>query len=207
MPFKPELNYFFLYVQQFLRDKWDLEVERGDARILTVPLVEKIKAQILSADLVIADISGSNPNVLYEVGIAHAMGKPVLFLTQDAPEAAPVDIRHFEYIVYQLEKHSEFLAHLDNAMQNHVGVKHEALYLEAQRLLEEFNGFCGGGVRAVTRDEFTALVMRGARAGAIPSDPDNLAEFLLPKIIQDFTDVSRVRQYHLWVTTRSSGAA
>jgi nucleoside 2-deoxyribosyltransferase len=45
-------------------------------------LMEDKKAAIATADLVIADLSGQNPNVFYEVGIAHTLGKPVLLLAR-----------------------------------------------------------------------------------------------------------------------------
>ena len=42
--------------------------------------IESINLHLVSAELVIADISGNNPNVLYELGIAHGLGKPVLLI-------------------------------------------------------------------------------------------------------------------------------
>ena len=39
MPFWPELNFFFLFVQRFLHDRAGVEVERGDAKVLTIPLI------------------------------------------------------------------------------------------------------------------------------------------------------------------------
>src|SRR5215475_3516513 len=116
MPFRAELNYFYLYVKRHLEESYGLRVERGDANVLTKPLMDKVREQILRADLVIGDVTGGNPNVFYEIGLAHAVGKPVLFLTQDAPENAPVDIRQFEFIRYDLAQHNEFLAKLDNAI-------------------------------------------------------------------------------------------
>ena len=92
MPFLPEFNYFYLCLQKYLGEHHQLQVERGDHRILTKPLIDKVREQIRGAHILIADISGANPNVLYEVGLAHAYGKPVLFLTQDPPEQAPVEI-------------------------------------------------------------------------------------------------------------------
>lgn len=43
---------------------------------------------------------GRNPNVFYEVGYAHALGKPTILLTQRA-EDIPFDLKHFPHIVYQ----------------------------------------------------------------------------------------------------------
>jgi hypothetical protein len=46
MPFRAELNYFYLYLQQYLQNKHGLHVERGDHRILTKPILEKVRDQI-----------------------------------------------------------------------------------------------------------------------------------------------------------------
>ena len=110
MPFRPELNYFFLYLRKYLEEKYKIRVERGDANVLTKELMKKISDQIADSSFLIADITGSNANVFFELGIAHATHKPVIFLTQDAPKEAPVDIRQFEFIHYELGRHEDFLA-------------------------------------------------------------------------------------------------
>jgi nucleoside 2-deoxyribosyltransferase len=43
---------------------------------LTTSILDRIR----QADLIIADISRQNPNVLYELGFAHAFGKPTILL-------------------------------------------------------------------------------------------------------------------------------
>ena len=44
MPFRRELNFFFLYIKKHLEDTFvGLQVERGDAEILTRPLMDKIR--------------------------------------------------------------------------------------------------------------------------------------------------------------------
>jgi hypothetical protein len=122
MPFRPELNFFFLYLKRHLEERFSLHVERGDAKVLTRPLMDKIREQILRADLIIGDVTGANPNVFYELGLAHASGKPVIFLTQDPPEQAPVDIRPFEFIRYDLGQHEELLARLNNAVRKYSAI-------------------------------------------------------------------------------------
>ncbi|HXB73562.1 MAG TPA: hypothetical protein VNY05_35315 [Candidatus Acidoferrales bacterium] len=52
-------------------------------------LIKKISHQISTASFLIAGITGSNANVFFELGIAHATGQPVIFLTQDALKDAP----------------------------------------------------------------------------------------------------------------------
>ncbi len=207
MPFQPELNFFFLYIRQFLHERCSLEVERGDAQILTAPLAEKIRQQIGKADLVIADITGANPNVFYEVELAHAANIPVLFLTQDSPEKVPVDVRQFEFIIYDLSKHEEFLSRLEIAIQSHFRARYDALYGQALELLRDFNAAIGATFEASPREAFTALVMRGERTGGIPQDKELLAEFLLPKIVKDFSDSRVFREYNQWITSGCDSAA
>lgn len=55
---------------------------------------------ILKSQLVIAECTGRNPNVFYEMGIAHTLGKPVILLTQVGDDV-PFDLRHVRYILYE----------------------------------------------------------------------------------------------------------
>lgn len=62
-------------------------------------IVNLIQEQILRADLVIADLTGRNANVFYELGYAHAVGKNTVLLTQSISEV-PFDLRHRQLIEY-----------------------------------------------------------------------------------------------------------
>ena len=201
MPFRPELNYFFLYIKNYLEINYKLRVERGDASILTKPLMDKIRDQILRADLIIGDVTGNNANVFYELGIAHASGKPILFLTQCPPEQAPVDIRQFEFIQYDLGKHDEFLSKLDNAIRNAFWKKYEGLYEKALELLQRFNQDAGLNCQNRDLESFQALVIRDEQTGGITPMEDEymLMQFVLPKITNDLTDVGIISKYHEWI--------
>jgi len=206
MPFRPELNFFFLYLKRYLEENYGLRIERGDASVLTKPLMDKIREQILRADLVIGDVTGNNANVFYELGLAHAGGKPILFLTQNPPEQTPVDIRQFEFIQYDLGKHEELLAKLDNAIRNAFGEKYEGLFEKAREYLQRFNNESGLNCQQKPLDDFQALVMRGEQTGGIPPEDqeDMLVQFLLPKIISDFTDAVVIKKYTEWVSSLNS---
>jgi hypothetical protein len=205
MPFKAELNYFFLYLQEYLQDKHGVEARRGDHQILTRPLMEKISGDIQGADCVIADVSGGNPNVLYEVGLAHAFQKPVIFLTQDDPAQTPVDVRQYEFIPYQLGRHKEFLANLDNAIQNVFVKRYEDWYSTALTTLKEFSQDAGVPYNPASLAEFQGRVMRAERRGeTVPerSLPRELAQFFLPKIIADATDIKLMNQITEWLKAK-----
>ncbi len=73
--------------------------ERVDEQIYTENMIERIYNQIAKADFLIADMSNRNPNVFYEVGYAHALGKNVILLTQNSKDI-PFDFKHFPHIIY-----------------------------------------------------------------------------------------------------------
>jgi hypothetical protein len=62
--------------------------------------MDDVVATIRRAQIIIADLTGQNANVFYEVGIAHAIGKPVLLLTQSIDDV-PFDLRHRRILVYE----------------------------------------------------------------------------------------------------------
>ena len=73
--------------------------ERVDEQIFTEGILERIFNQINKADIIVADMTGRNENVFYEVGYAHALGKIVLLLTQNVDDI-PFDLINKQHIVY-----------------------------------------------------------------------------------------------------------
>ncbi len=69
----------------------------GDIRKPGV-IVDQVWRGIRRAEVVVADITGANPNVMIEVGIAASLGKEVILLTQD--RRVPFDIRQWRVIRY-----------------------------------------------------------------------------------------------------------
>jgi hypothetical protein len=66
-------------------------------------IMEDIWESICRARVVVADVSDRNPNVFYELGICHTLGKEVIVVTQRS-EDVPFDIRHRRFIQYHPEK-------------------------------------------------------------------------------------------------------
>lgn len=73
--------------------------ERVDEQIFTESILDRVYNQISKADIIIADMTNRNPNVFYEVGYAHALGKTAILLTQNS-EDIPFDLKHYPHIVY-----------------------------------------------------------------------------------------------------------
>jgi hypothetical protein len=73
--------------------------ERLDEQVFSEGMLDRIFNQISKADVVVADMSERNPNVFYEVGYAHALGKIVLLITSNAKDI-PFDLKHRQHTVY-----------------------------------------------------------------------------------------------------------
>src|SRR5438309_842398 len=71
--------------------------ERVDEQIYREGILDRIYRQIDIADIVIADMSGKNPNVFYDVGYAHAKQKLCILLTCSADDI-PFDLKHRRHI-------------------------------------------------------------------------------------------------------------
>lgn len=80
-------------------ESFGLSCKRADDFFRPTPIMEDIWTQMCKARLLIADCTGRNPNVFYEVGIAHTLGKPVILITQNT-EDVPFDLRMIRYIKY-----------------------------------------------------------------------------------------------------------
>ncbi|EKK5548895.1 MULTISPECIES: hypothetical protein [Enterobacteriaceae] len=76
-----------------------ISVSRGDETRINGDILSYIVSQICSAQLIIANISGRNPNVFYELGIAQALGKPVVIVSKGAKDI-PFDLKNRQVIIY-----------------------------------------------------------------------------------------------------------
>ena len=100
MPFAPEFDDKYKFGIKESAAKLDIVAERVDEQIYSEGILERIYRQIDLADIIIADMTGQNPNVFYEVGYAHAKGKLCIHITSDASDI-PFDLKHKRHIVYE----------------------------------------------------------------------------------------------------------
>ena len=73
--------------------------ERSDTQNFNESILQHIYDQISKADIIVADMTGQNPNVFYETGYAHALNKSVILLANNA-EDIPFDLKHYNHIIY-----------------------------------------------------------------------------------------------------------
>ena len=79
---------------------------KGDDSNLSSNILAHITEQIAKSRLVIANISGRNPNVFYELGLAHALGKPVIIVSESLSDI-PFDINSSRILAFDDEKDLE----------------------------------------------------------------------------------------------------
>lgn len=99
MPLDPSFSDIYKFGIKGAAEDVGAYAERVDEQIFTEGILDRIFNQVSKSDVVVADMTGRNSNVFYEVGYAHALGKVVLLLTQ-AVEDIPFDLKHRQHIVY-----------------------------------------------------------------------------------------------------------
>lgn len=62
-------------------------------------IIQDIFSLIYRSFIIIVDFTGKNPNVMYETGIAHTLGKLVIPISQSIDDV-PFDMRHHRVLTY-----------------------------------------------------------------------------------------------------------
>jgi hypothetical protein len=100
MPFASEMKPVYDDHIRAVADRMRLRVARADDFFGTTPIMGDVWTAINGCKFAIADCTGRNPNVFYELGIAHTLGKPVVLMTQNMDDV-PFDLQQFRVIVYE----------------------------------------------------------------------------------------------------------
>lgn len=103
MPFGEWFDRYYAEIYVPAIKEAGLEPIRADELFTTGSVVEQIWEQIEKAKLLLADLSGKNPNVFYELGLAHAAKKPVVFAAGQLDDV-PFDLRHLRVIIYDVRE-------------------------------------------------------------------------------------------------------
>ncbi len=99
MPFDPSFDDIYNFGIKAACHDAGAYCEHVDEQIFQESMLERIYNQISKADIIVADMTGKNPNVFYEAGYAHALGKSTILMTQKADDI-PFDLKHYPHIVY-----------------------------------------------------------------------------------------------------------
>jgi hypothetical protein len=102
MPFAEPLGGYYTTIYQPAIEKAKLKAVRADAEIFgTGKIIDQIWTGIRTARVLVAELTGRNPNVLYELGLSHALRKPVVLVSSNEDDV-PFDVRHVRVIYYDM---------------------------------------------------------------------------------------------------------
>lgn len=98
MPFDARFDNVYATLQQAVAES-GMRCQRADDIWVNNHIVDDIIHLIWQARVVIADLSSKNPNVFYETGIAHTLGREVIQIAQSM-EDIPFDLRGIRSLTY-----------------------------------------------------------------------------------------------------------
>lgn len=102
MPFNESMNPIFAAVQRTVEAN-GFQCRRADLIYDAASIMNTVYDLLYRSEFVIADLSGQNPNVLYELGYAHALGRNSVLIAQKLEEI-PFDLRHRKIVIYEPDR-------------------------------------------------------------------------------------------------------
>lgn len=113
MPFIRELRPVHAAIKEVC-ESISIKCERADDIYSQRPIFSTILDSIISSEVIMADLTGKNPNVFYETGIAHSLREPqsVILISQTLDDV-PFDLRHLPIVLYKLENMQKFELELE----------------------------------------------------------------------------------------------
>lgn len=98
-PFGEPFDTYFSHIVKPALEDSGLFAVRGDSLYRPTTIIDDIWQGIRDAKLLIAELTDRNPNVFYELGLAHAISKPVILIAK-CIEDVPFDLRSIRVLVY-----------------------------------------------------------------------------------------------------------
>lgn len=112
MPFQDEFFEVYEMLKIELSEKYEFTNagDEGNQQNILRDIIEPI----YKADVVIADLTGLNPNVMYELGIAHTFNKKTIIITKDDLSKLPFDLKQYRAKGYSIhfKKFAELIEYL-----------------------------------------------------------------------------------------------
>ncbi len=171
MPFQEPLNSYYPAVFKPALEEAGFEVARADDLFNPRPIILDIQKSIVDAHLILCDMSGKNPNVFYELGLAHAIGKPVILVSRKEDDI-PFDLRHVRIILYDYT-----IAKWEEKLRNAIAA----------------------AAKSVENDEevWPPSILPKTQASSSPRSISETAIFLLKKVDAFYEDVQKIPNHEI----------
>lgn len=118
IPFTDEFDAIYERSIKTICEEAGYEVNKADTTDTQGNILRDIIEGIDSADVLIVDLTDSNPNVFYEAGIADGLGVPTVLITQDI-ESVPFDLEAYNMIEYK--DNAAGIMELEEKLKNIIG--------------------------------------------------------------------------------------
>lgn len=179
MPFNSKFDYIYGMIKKDLNDN-GLICNRGDEISGSKPILNKILTEILKSRYIIADLTDYNPNVFYELGIAHSFkdAQNILMIKQKSSKI-PFDLTHLTYIEYEPDN----LRFLTATIRN---------FINENQYLSDFHealNMCGiTYLISETREKFVDYIQEyfGSRISIITNILNNVSDKYTEKELIEF---------------------
>lgn len=118
MPFSEPYNSIYENIIKPTVEKEGFQCLKSNDIFSTTSVIEDIWTNMNKATLIIAEITENNPNVMYELGICHTIGKEVMMITQK-PDEIPFNFRHLRTYTYvnEIAKSEELKKNISSMIQ------------------------------------------------------------------------------------------
>ncbi len=102
MPFAEPVGTYYRTIYEVAIKRAGLRPVRADDDMFaTGKIVDQVWTGIQAAKILVAELTGRNPNVFYELGLAHALQKPVVLVSSNEKDV-PFDVQHIRVIYYNV---------------------------------------------------------------------------------------------------------
>lgn len=163
MPFREQFDAVYRTLIAPVVSELGLTVVRADELSSPGSIIEQIRVAIQQARLCVVDLTGNNANVMFELGLAQAAGKPTILLSQDLSHL-PFDVQSQRIIKYDGSDPQLSRLHLRAALKT---------VLSSEKLVKAEHLLASGHYRAAILEAFIVLEM-GLRQLAAKSENERL---------------------------------
>jgi hypothetical protein len=142
IPFREPFESLYFKIIQPAIESFGILCQRGDESLIPGTITNQIYKQIEAASLLIADVTGMNPNVSYELGIAHGLNKPVILISQSL-DGLPFDYKAYRTVLYNLQDGQDLQKKIHRSIEALLNTTFEPVHRFFGQLEKEKTNFLG----------------------------------------------------------------